>query len=269
MPHNKLNLVGAKFGRLQVLKSIPCIGKKQLSWFLCICECGKYKKTTGYYLKSGEVRSCGCLQSESITKTNISRKKHSDGSKRTYISWNRMMDRCFNENSHAYHRYGGRGISVCFNWLHFSGFYEDMGDRPFGKSIERLDNNKGYYKENCIWAKMKKQCRNRECTIKVKYKGEQISLSKICAILDIKYQTAYARLRKGESIESVLNENKRSFFKDRNPRDRYLTFKGQTKRMKDWAFEKGIRVGTLSYRLKSGWTIEEALSVPITVYGKR
>ncbi len=82
----------------------------------------------------------------------------------TYVAWARMKDRCLNTNDASYNYYGGRGITVCEKWLKFEGFLEDMGIRPERVdvlSLERIDNNKGYYKENCKWASKKEQSLNR------------------------------------------------------------------------------------------------------------
>ena len=105
--------------------------------------------------------------------------------------------------------------------------------------------------------------RNRSCTLLVEWKGKQTPLSQLCEERGIPYQTAYARLTDGLPIEKVLDRGKGCFFRDNNPKDRHLTYNGQTKRMKDWASEFGIKIGTLSYRIRNGWSVESALTTPV------
>ena len=80
----------------------------------------------------------------------------------TYVSWRRMKDRCLNKNHMYYHLYGGQGVTIAQKWMDFEGFLEDMGKRPAGGySLDRIDNNRGYYKENCRWIPRRDQPKNR------------------------------------------------------------------------------------------------------------
>jgi len=90
----------------------------------------------------------------------------------TYISWLGFRNRCKNKNMHNYKKYGGSGISYSAEWDSYDVFLNDMGERPKGKTLDRIDNTKGYYKENCRWATPSEQQSNRSCTLWIEYNGE-------------------------------------------------------------------------------------------------
>jgi len=106
----------------------------------------------------GKSKSCGCLRSETIKKM---RTTHGACATKEYKTWCSMKARCSNENAVAYRDYGGRGISVCERWHTFANFVEDMGERPEGCSIDRIDVNGNYEPDNCRWATIKQQSRNK------------------------------------------------------------------------------------------------------------
>lgn len=135
-----------------------------------------------------------------ITHNNRNKQLH----KREYTSWVMMRQRCFNKNEKDYNQYGGRGITVCDNWLSFDNFLRDMGKRPEGMSIERKNVNKGYYKDNCIWASSKTQAMNRRSNHIVIYKGVSQPLMKLCEKLSINYSLVWNRLNLGWTIEKAI-----------------------------------------------------------------
>lgn len=165
-----IDITGKRYGKLTVLR----LSKKEhhsrngLVW-VCSCDCDPNKEIyiIGNDLKYGNTSSCGCYRREKMT---IHGKTHT----KIHKIWNSILQRCLNENNEFYEYYGGRGITVCDEWLEFENFYRDMGDPPDGMSIDRINNNKGYYKENCRWATREEQQRNTRRTKLDKFKVKRI-----------------------------------------------------------------------------------------------
>jgi hypothetical protein len=140
--------IGTKFGRLEVISESFKMENKD-GWENAVkvkCECGVIKSIFKERLTASKgTRSCGCLIRESINTT------HKQTGTKTYITWIGLLGRCENKNNAKYKNYGGRGITVCERWHKFENFYKDMGEKPEGLQIDRIDVNKGYYKDNCRW----------------------------------------------------------------------------------------------------------------------
>ena len=141
-----INLQGKKFSRLTVL-SLKDSGTDKHARWNCVCDCGKKTISDGYTLRSGHTKSCGCLGAENRKKANT---RHGQRQHCLYKTWIQMKQRCENKKDHGYKNYGGRGIKMCDQWHDFANFLRDMGDsfKP-GLSIDRINNNYGYCKENC------------------------------------------------------------------------------------------------------------------------
>lgn len=145
-----IDLAGQRFGKLIAMALTKKYNRRA---YLCQCDCGKRVISLSDQLLRGKVISCGCFK-------RMAALTHGKTNSREYIIWNGMIKRCINKNSKDYKYYGERGISVDESWLKFAKFYADMGDSN-GLTIERLDNNGNYCKENCVWADMKTQRKNR------------------------------------------------------------------------------------------------------------
>lgn len=172
MPAAK-SLVGQTFSRLTVLERYGS-RKGRVNW-LCRCECGKLHEAVSHALTSGHTKSCGCWKDERNTSTepthgHASRKT---GLSPTYQSWRGMWTRCTNPNVKSYKDYGGRGIQICDRWKDFGNFLEDMGDRPDGKTLDRINVNGNYEPSNCRWATRKEQAMNTQKASKL---GDEVDV---------------------------------------------------------------------------------------------
>lgn len=127
----------------------------------------------------------------------------------SYISWSSMLQRCNNKNHTSYKNYGGRGISVCDRWLKFENFYEDMGERKKGVTLDRIDNNGNYEPENCRWATYLQQGNNTRRTKDVECRGKSQSLSQWARELGLSRSCLSARIARGMSIEEALSPKRK------------------------------------------------------------
>ena len=140
---------GDKYGMLTAIKFSHKNKWNQTHW-LFECTCGNEKVILVNSVKNGRTKSCGCLYM-----------KHGMTRTPTCRSWEGMKQRCLNSKTTGYKNYGGRGITVCKRWMKFENFFEDMGERPEGKTLDRKNNNGNYNKKNCRWATPKEQRLNQ------------------------------------------------------------------------------------------------------------
>lgn len=197
------NISGLRSGRLVALHTSASPMLWNSSW-VCQCDCGSTSLVIAGNLKSGGTKSCGCILKEKLTARNSTGRKHGLSKTSIYRTWKGMLSRCYNKNSEAYQNYGGRGITVCDEWLAIENFLADMGQRPSEHhSIERLDNNVGYSKQNCVWATDVEQNRNRRNTVYVVLDGVEMTMREASDITLINYATMRARHYKGKTTEAL------------------------------------------------------------------
>lgn len=155
-----IDLEGSTFGRLKVLGRADNRGK-HVQWE-CRCICGSTVVVSATHLNSGHTQSCGCFRLDRTKKCNTTH-GHTAGGKATksYMRWVAMIKRCTNPKDKDFYAYGGRGITVCDRWATFENFHSDMGECPVGMSIDRVDVNKGYSPDNCVWADKYTQAVNK------------------------------------------------------------------------------------------------------------
>lgn len=115
------------------------------------------------------------------------------------------MARCYDEKDSSYHNYGGRGIKVSRRWHDFSAFVEDMGDRPQGTTLDRIDNNKDYSLANCKWSSKKEQSRNTRRNVIIRYNGRVATLTEFAESYGLPPKTLWARLNRGMDLHEALN----------------------------------------------------------------
>ena len=208
-----INLTGQRFGRYTVIERAPDYvspkGKRCVRW-KCQCDCGTVKEVNGNALKTGNVVSCGCYaineRRERMTTHGATRNRKST---HLYSVWDGMKERCYNRNKAYYHRYGGRGITMCDEW-HYSfeafqswayenGYREDL-------TIDRIDNDKGYCPENCRWVTIKEQSNNKENNHYLTFRGETKTLMQWSEATGFPFSTLSRRAShwKNATAEEIL-----------------------------------------------------------------
>lgn len=148
------------------------------------------------------------MASSSVSQAELITKKyyhHGMSSSSLYAVWHAMKNRCLNPKAQQWRNYGGRGITVCESWLLFPAFMKDMGPswRP-GLSLDRKDNDAGYFPENCVWSTIEEQSNNTRRTKPIAWKGESLSIARWARKTGLKDSTLRERIKRGWTIEKLF-----------------------------------------------------------------
>lgn len=197
------DLTGKTYNMLTVIKRLPNDSSGATVWE-CQCECGRITKVRSNNLKNGNVKSCGCLKHRSTSTT------HNKSNTKLYGIWNAMRQRCYNPNYHAYKNYGGRGITICDDWVNsFNNFYNWAINNGYqeGLSIERINVDDNYYPNNCTWITLAQQAQNRRSCHMFCYNNKKQNLSQWCNELGLDYKLVHNRIFKlNWSFERAISE---------------------------------------------------------------
>lgn len=208
-----LDLSNQRFGRLTAIRQSGLNQYSKRLW-LCLCDCGNERLVITRHLLIRKTKSCGCLRREEHPNARAAKLSHGrtvghDATGRldpTYAIWIGMRSRCNDQKQPSWKNYGGRGILYDPRWEQFENFLEDMGERPSGLTLDRIDNNAGYSKSNCRWATRKQQNRNNRRTRFLEHKDRRLPTTDWAEVVGLNRSTLYNRLHAGWSVERALTE---------------------------------------------------------------
>lgn len=172
-------------------------GNRNLHIWVCVCHCGSVFTLSSRQIMHKKPRSCGCLGGAAST--------HGMSHTKVFRIWAGMINRCTKPNNTNFIHYGGRGITVCDEWkTSFEAFYRDMGDPPKGKTLDRINNDGHYSKENCRWVDRKEQSNNTRQNNLVTYLGNTQTITQWAETLGIHVNTLRHRIKKWPNIDDVF-----------------------------------------------------------------
>lgn len=201
------DLSGIRFGRLLAVSRVGTTTYGKPIW-LCKCDCGKSVEVVSANLRSGNSQSCGCLKSALTADRKFIHGRN--GGDPTYGTWVAMKARCLRERSSAFHKYGAKGVAICERWMFFVNFLEDMGERPDGMTIDRIDGSGNYEPGNCRWATPAQQRANQKTpsnAVRVFAFGCQLILSDAAKQAGLPCRLVYRRIFElGWTADNALTE---------------------------------------------------------------
>jgi len=198
LPSSLIDITGETYGRYAVVCFAGRFGDRKRPYWLCRCSCGTLKSVLGDNLRYGKIVSCGCYNLELVTRHG--RSKHP-----LYPTYKGMVTRCYNPKANNYPDYGGRGIKVCERWVNsFEDFVLDMGERPDGCTMDRIDNDGNYEPSNCRWATHIEQANNKNNNTILEHDGRKLTICEWSREIGVTPDTICKRIKSGMTIEEVL-----------------------------------------------------------------
>ena len=268
-----IDLSGMRFGHWYVIEQDKSPHPYGTKWIVR-CACGNTASVSSTNLRGGRPTQCRrCVSAM--------RQKHGGRpiSSPIYGTWLGMHRRCEHTNYKGYSEYGGRGIEVCAEWTEYSAFYDWSLENGWqkGLTLDRIDCNGNYSPDNCRWTDWKTQERNRRNTRRAEYAGIEMSLAAWAEFFHVEPQLFYNRYRAGWDIERIVREpNNAKYGTSDESRvcrskahSKYFTIDGVTKSTREWADEFGIDPNVIHMRIRRGWTVEKAITAPLTGSGNK
>lgn len=244
--------IGTRYERLTVIGVEEKAFGKVTGWVVR-CDCGNEKVVRASDVKSGKIKSCGCLHNE-LAKKRATKFSHGTVEyKRLYRVYNWMKRRCYDESTPRYQDYGGRGIRVCDEWMDKNSGFDRFAEWALNSgysndlTIDRIDVEGDYSPENCAWKTAKEQNANKRTTVYVEYHGERVRLLDLCKNAAVSYDTVHDRIfKRGWDVERAINQPS-----------------AQSNSLMAKCKQHGINYGTVRDRIyKFGWSEEDALNTP-------
>lgn len=201
--YRRQNLTGLRFGRLVVSEPAGKNKNNQMRW-RCICDCGRSHVADASNLKSGNVTSCGCLAREVHSQRLVT---HHGSREQLYRVWINIKERCFNPAHKSYKDYGGRGITLCPEWMEYDQFRRfalSNGWSP-GLQVNRIDNDKGYCPENVNFVTPKENSNNRRSSVVIDWDGRSMTLAELSRLTGVSYPAIWGRYKRGKRGKDLVN----------------------------------------------------------------
>ena len=263
------NYDGMRFNYYVVIKRSHK-GKDGKWLFLCKCDCGKE-----FFVPAGSLsyrKSCGCMRYKLVGQAHI---KHGHVYEKLNYIWRCMKQRCKNPNNKTYPYYGGRGIKVCPEWDEsyaafrewaYANGYFDTTNRS-ACTLDRIDPDGNYEPSNCRWVDMQEQSNNRRNNRYITYKDETHTIAEWSRIVNLSQAVILARLKNGWSVEKTFNTALGESRKEKK-KGKYF-YNGEYYTQHGLAIAVGIEPSLLNWRLRHGWSLEDALNKPKQSHGRK